>query len=105
MNEEKPMFLSFAQSKTVVQTAADCEMKAIFPGLAATGENVQLKLCQGRMIPKLFGPKTRMFNDEISKGLGSSEITIANGVPLSSSSLSNCSLRETFVHKIAISGV
>lgn len=68
MNEEKPIFLSFAQSNTVVQTAADCEMNAIFPGLAATGENVQLNLCQGKIIPKLFGPKTRIFNDEIFKG-------------------------------------
>ncbi len=40
------MFLSLAQSRTVVHTAADCEIKAIFPGRAATGEKEQLKLCQ-----------------------------------------------------------
>ncbi|CRZ52651.1 Uncharacterised protein [Vibrio cholerae] len=63
INAEKPIPLSLAQSRIVVHTAADCDTKAILPFKAETGENEPLNCIQGKMSPKLLGPKIRIFTD------------------------------------------
>ena len=45
-----------AQSRIVEQTAADCDTKAIFPGLATIWEKLALSPIRGINNPRLFGP-------------------------------------------------
>ena len=57
---EKPMPSSIAQSSTEVHKAPDWEMKPTRPGRAIPAANVALSPPTGFMIPRQFGPITRM---------------------------------------------
>ena len=57
--EENPTLLDNAQSSTDVQSAPDCEIRAMSPGSAALWLNVALSPTDGRIVPKQFGPMMR----------------------------------------------
>ena len=60
INDEKPIPLLFAQSRTVVQIAADCDTKAILPMLAPACAKLAFNPIGGNIIPRLLGPNKRM---------------------------------------------
>ena len=57
---EKPISSGRDQSTTMVITAPDWEMNAIEPGFGETGSKVVLIPYGGSMIPRQFGPTTRI---------------------------------------------
>ncbi len=54
------MFSSAAQSRTEVQSAPDCEMKATGPGLGIPDAKLAFSERRGTMIPRQLGPMIRM---------------------------------------------
>jgi len=69
MIREKPTLFSAAQSISDVAIAPDCEIRAIFPGLAAICAKLALSFAGGTINPTVFGPMMR-----ISEGLAASSI-------------------------------
>ena len=58
--ELKPTLSRAAQSRIAVSRAPDCEMKPTRPGLAMPAANVAFIAPTGFMIPRQFGPRTRI---------------------------------------------
>ena len=54
------MSLLFAQSKTVVQIADDCDTKATLPCLALAWAKLAFRPIVGKIMPRLLGPRIRM---------------------------------------------
>ncbi len=59
MKWEKPMSPERAQSRTVVHSAPDWEMKAIFPGSMSVWEKLAFRPMAGTIIPRQLGPRMR----------------------------------------------
>jgi hypothetical protein len=57
---EKPTLLGSAQSRIAVQSAPDCDMRPMVPGLALPWAKVRLSWLPGRMMPRQLGPIRRM---------------------------------------------
>ncbi|MNI57315.1 hypothetical protein D3C73_1123700 [compost metagenome] len=49
-----------AQSRMVLEIAADWEINASLPRLIGTGEKLALSPCQGARSPRLLGPSRRI---------------------------------------------